>query len=81
MEKPSASPSSRSAAPLPAVVTVGASAGGVAALLTLCTALPPDLPAPILVVLHIGANPSVLPMLLSTHGNNRAVHARDGQLL
>ena len=81
MEKPSRSSSSGPATPLPAVVTVGASAGGVAALLTLCAALPAELAAPILVVLHIGANPSVLPMLLSTHGNNRAVHARDGQVL
>ena len=63
------------------LVVIGASAGGVSALLKLSSALPAQFPAPILVVLHIGANPSVLPMLLSAHGNNRAVHAEDGQVL
>lgn len=66
---------------MPGVVAVGASAGGVAVLLTLCGALPGHFAAPVLVVLHIGANPSVLPMLLSTRGHNRAVHAEDGQVL
>ena len=63
------------------LVVIGASAGGVSALLKLSSALPEQFPAPILVVLHIGANTSVLPMLLSAHGNNRAVHAEDGQPL
>ena len=79
-----ASPLSRAPAATsahPELVVVGASAGGVAALLKLSSALPAPFPAPILVVLHIGANTSVLPMLLSAHGNNRAVHAQDGQAL
>ena len=63
------------------VVVVGASAGGVKALLTLSSTLPKGFPAPVLVVLHIGANTSVLPSLLATHGNNPAVHAEDGQSL
>jgi two-component system chemotaxis response regulator CheB len=63
------------------LVVVGASAGGVAALLELSASLPHNLPAPVLVVLHIGANPSVLPSLLSAHGHNRAVHAQEGQRL
>jgi hypothetical protein len=41
----------------------------------------PGFRAPVLIVLHIGANQSVLPSLLSAHGNNPAVHAKDGQTL
>jgi two-component system chemotaxis response regulator CheB len=63
------------------LVVVGASAGGVAALLALSAGLPRGFPAPVLIVLHIGANQSVLPALLSAHGNNRAVHAEEGERL
>jgi two-component system chemotaxis response regulator CheB len=63
------------------VIVIGASAGGVSALLTLCAALPPGFKAPVLIVLHIGANTSVLPSLLASHGNNPAVHAEHGQRL
>jgi len=63
------------------VIVIGASAGGVAALLALCAALPAGFKAPVLIVLHIGANTSVLPSLLVAHGNNPAVHAEDGQRL
>ena len=63
------------------LVVVGASAGGVAALLRLSATLPTGFPAPVLIVLHIGANTSVLPSLLVAHGNNPAVHAEDGQRL
>jgi two-component system chemotaxis response regulator CheB len=62
-------------------VVVGASAGGVAALLRLSATLPKGFPAPVLIVLHIGANTSVLPSLLAAHGNNPAVHGEDGQRL
>ena len=48
----------------PYAVVIGASSGGVAALLELAAALPPRFPAPLLIVLHIAANPSVLPELL-----------------
>ena len=61
------------------VVTVGASAGGVAALIALCSALPEKFPAAVLVVLHIGNNSSVLPALLTSRANVRAVHAEQGQ--
>ena len=37
-------------------VAIGASAGGVEALLVLLRALPPDFPLPLLVVLHVAAN-------------------------
>lgn len=67
--------------PLRDLVVIGASAGGVSALLELCGALPPNLPAAVLIVLHIGTNPSVLPMLLASRGHNRAVHAEDGQAI
>jgi two-component system chemotaxis response regulator CheB len=63
------------------LVVVGASAGGVSALLELAKDLPPGFPAPICVVQHVGANPSLLPELLSARGPHPAVHARDGQLL
>jgi two-component system, chemotaxis family, protein-glutamate methylesterase/glutaminase len=50
------------------LIVVGASAGGVHALRTLASGLPADLPCPLLVVLHIGPHPSVLPQLLSRTG-------------
>jgi two-component system chemotaxis response regulator CheB len=60
------------------IVVIGASAGGVNALLALCGMLPPDFPAAVLVVLHVGQNPSVLPMLLASRGHNHARHGEDG---
>ena len=59
------------------VVVVGASAGGVNALMTLVSTLPDTFPWAILVVLHIGAHPSVLPQLLSARGPLPAAHARN----
>lgn len=63
------------------LVVVGASAGGISALLDLAGSLPAGFAAPVCVVQHIGANPSILPELLSARGPHPAVHARDGQLL
>lgn len=60
------------------VVVIGASSGGIPALLEIVAALPQNFAAPVLVVQHIGANPSILPELMNTRGPNRAVHARDG---
>jgi two-component system chemotaxis response regulator CheB len=63
------------------LVVVGASAGGISALMELAARLPAGFPAPMCVVQHVGANPSILPELLSSRGPHPAVHARDGQLL
>lgn len=71
---PNQSPSGR-------LVVIGASAGGVTALLEFASVLPAGFPAAICVVQHIGAHPSLLPELLSARGPHPAVHARDRQLL
>jgi two-component system chemotaxis response regulator CheB len=66
---------------LPRLVVIGASSGGVAALLEIARNLPPAFPAPVCIVQHVGMNPSLLPELLRRVGPNRAVHAADGMPL
>lgn len=64
------------------IIVIGASAGGVEALLTIARALPEDLPAAVFVVLHISPYArSVLPELLSRTGPLPAVHARNGETI
>jgi two-component system chemotaxis response regulator CheB len=63
------------------VVLIGASAGGVTALLEISEHLPEFFPAPVCVVQHIGSNPSLLPELLRFRGPNHAMHAQDGERL
>jgi two-component system chemotaxis response regulator CheB len=63
------------------VVVIGASAGGVAALLEITKALPHSFAAPICIVQHVGRHPSLLPELLRYRRPNRAVHVEDGQRL
>jgi hypothetical protein len=64
------------------VVVIGASAGGVEALQRLVAGLPPDLPAAILVVVHIPSYcESELDRVLSRAGPLRAQRAIDGEPL
>lgn len=63
------------------VVVMGASAGGVAALTGILAGLPGDFPAPILIVMHVGDHPSVLPTLLARSCALPVRHAGDGEPL
>lgn len=64
------------------VVVIGASAGGVEALSTLMGVLPPDLPATLLVVLHVPpTESSALPKILSRYSALRVKHAEEGDRL
>ncbi len=65
-----------------ALVVIGASAGGVEALLALLPQLPADLDAAVLVVLHTSAqSPGQLPQLLARHCALPVRFARDGEPL
>jgi two-component system, chemotaxis family, protein-glutamate methylesterase/glutaminase len=64
------------------IVVVGASAGGVEALRALVGKLPRDLPAAILVVLHVAPDhKSILPHILTDAGPLPAEQAKDGEPL
>ncbi len=62
------------------VLAIGASAGGVQALCELISGLPPDLPAAVLVVLHVAPHGrSALPAILARSGCLPASHPADGE--
>lgn len=61
------------------IVTIGASSGGVEALMKLVRSLPPDLPAAVFVVIHLSEDfPSALPCILERAGLLAAAHPKDG---
>jgi len=61
-------------------IVIGASAGGVQALLHLVGALPAGLPAAVFVVLHIPGNaPSLLPAIIGREAKLKVAHAVDGE--
>jgi len=62
------------------IVVIGASAGGVDALMRLVRDLPADFPAPVCVVLHIPPDsPSLLAQILDREGTIPAKTAEDGE--
>ena len=62
------------------IATIGASSGGIEALMKLVGDLPPDLPAAVFVVVHLSESvPSVLPRILDRSGPLKAVHPEDGE--
>ena len=62
------------------IVVIGASSGGVTALMDLLAALPADFPAPIFIVQHMPADsPSILPELISRVSPLAAKHPRHGE--
>ena len=64
------------------VVVIGASTGGVAALLALVESLPADFPSPIFVVIHVPADsPSLLPQLLNAASALKARHPQNGEVV
>ncbi|HEY8050155.1 MAG TPA: chemotaxis protein CheB [Ramlibacter sp.] len=59
-------------------IAIGASTGGIEALLALVGAMPPQFPGSVLVTQHIGGYPSILPQLMRARGPNPAMHPGDG---
>jgi two-component system, chemotaxis family, protein-glutamate methylesterase/glutaminase len=64
------------------IVVIGASAGGIPALVELVKHLPANLKASVFVVLHISPNsPSQLPQIITRSGYLKAIHPRDDQVI
>lgn len=62
------------------IVVIGASAGGVKAILELVKSLPPDFPASIFVVLHVAPHTeSILPELITMLSPLKGKHPKDGE--
>jgi two-component system chemotaxis response regulator CheB len=64
-----------------AVIVIGASKGGVAALQTLVADMDPQIPAAICIALHIDAHKSMMPSLLQRRGPFPARHAATGDAI
>lgn len=62
------------------VFVVGASVGGVDAMMKIAGRLPPSFPAPVLLAQHLGAHPSTLPELLAYKGPNPAKFGEQGEV-
>ncbi|UOQ77615.1 chemotaxis protein CheB [Hymenobacter sp. 5516J-16] len=77
---PSAKKADSATSPVRDIVVIGASTGGIQALLELVRTLPHDFPASIFVVQHVAPYaPSLLPELLSRESALPAKHPRDGE--
>ena len=64
------------------LVVIGASTGGVAALMELVKVLPADFPAPIFIVMHVPADsPSMLPQLLNSVSALKAREPQDEEVV
>ncbi len=64
------------------IVVVGASAGGMEALMKLASELPGELPASVFIVLHIPAqSPSMMPEILNRSSRLQAVHPSNGEAI
>ncbi|MBV9583867.1 MAG: chemotaxis protein CheB [Alphaproteobacteria bacterium] len=61
------------------IIVIGGSAGALDAMLDIVAALPGDFPGSVLMVSHIGANPSHLPELLTAAGPLAAAHPETGE--
>jgi two-component system chemotaxis response regulator CheB len=61
------------------IVAIGGSAGAFSVLREIAAALPADLPAAVLVVIHVGPGPTILPTILNESGPLPAKFAQDGE--
>jgi two-component system chemotaxis response regulator CheB len=72
----------RSSQPTVRIVAFAASAGGITALREVLSTLPPDLPAPVLVVQHLAPHHrSHMAQIMSRHTDLLVRQARDGEVL
>lgn len=66
---------------MPKIIAIGASQGGVQVLQKIASGLPPDFAGSLLIVLHIGAEQSMLPAILTAAGPLPARPARNGEAI
>src|SRR4029079_15312104 len=63
------------------LIAIGASAGGLGVLKRMVEDLPAELPVPVLIVLHIGKNRSLLPKILGARSRLPVLHPLHGEAL